>query len=529
MVDKQPDSILAIAATPARKASALFSSSSEVFSSSTPGSHSQDTLEIYLDEVGRVPMLNRDEELTAARQLGKARRRFRREILGTDYIMRAVAELFTRILDGKVRLDSVIDVALGNVAEKDQIRQRMLPNLATLRRLLEANRRDFDRVIDSDRDSNKWRAAWRRIVSRRRKAVTLIEETPLRIGKIEAFAKRLTAISERMDLLEGEVTALQNNFLETDRPKETLALGVCCQRMLLLQRCGSTNQKALLRRQRELRSHCRMTIETSSSLKHRLYRIQRAKNDYVVARQVLASGNLRLVVSIAKRYREYSLTLSDLIQEGNTGLLWASEKFDHDRGFKFSTYATWWIRQAITRAIAEKGRTIRVPAHMVQRMSRTREAFEKLMQEKARFPRVEETAQAMGLSVDKTSTALDLSRTLRSLDETVDDNERTRLGETIQDKRPDHTIQERRYDLLQTRLREAMTVLTDRERSLLDMRFGLVDGVAQSLTAVGRAFRVTRERARQIELGALRKLREPSRMGILTDLFDAFPGFAEAK
>jgi RNA polymerase primary sigma factor len=502
VVDRQPDSILALAATPARKASAPFSSSSEVFSNRLPGGFTQDTLEIYLDEVGRMPMLDRDEELTAARQLGQARSRFRREILGNDFIMRAVVELFTRILDGKVRLDSVIDVALGNVAEKDQIRQRMIPNLVTLRRLLEANRRDFDRVIDSDPQTNQWRAAWRRIVRRRRKAVTLIEETPLRIGKIEAYAKRLTAISERMETLEGEVTALRNT---------------------------TSRKGTLIRRQRELRSHCRMTIETSASLQRRLERIRRAKSGYVAARQVLTSGNLRLVVSIAKRYSEYNLGLADLIQEGNTGLLWASEKFDHRRGFKFSTYATWWIRQAITRAIAEKGRTIRVPAHMVQRMSRTREAFEQLVQEKERFPHVEETASAIGLSIEKTSTALHLSRSPRSLDETVDDNERTRLGETIEDERPDHTIQERRYDLLQSRLQEVMTVLTDRERSLLSMRFGLVDGQAQSLTAVGRAFRVTRERARQIELAALRKLREPSRIGTLTDLFDAFPGFAEAK
>ena len=504
MVDKQPGSILAIAAAaPARKVSAPFSSSSEVFSSSATGSVNQDTLEIYLDEVGRLPMLDREEELAAAKQLGEARSRFRREILGTDFIMKAVAELFARVLDGKVRLDSVLDVALGNVSEKDQIRQRMVPNLATLRRLIEANRRDFDLVIDSDRDSNQWRAAWRRIVSRRRKAVTLIEETELRIGKIESFYKRLTTISERMEVLEGEVTAHQNN--------------------------KKNSNGTFARRQRELRSHCRMTIETSGSLRGRLDRIQRAKADYVGARQVLTNGNLRLVVSIAKRYREYNLSLSDLIQEGNTGLLWASEKFDYDRGYKFSTYATWWIRQAITRAIGEKGRTIRIPAHMVQRMSKTREAFEQLTQEQSRLPNVEETARAMGLSIDKTNTALELSKTLRSLDETVDDNERTRLGETIQDERLDHTVQERRYDLIQARLRDAMAILTDRERALLSMRFGLIDGAAQSLTAVGRAFRVTRERARQIELGALRKLREPSRIGSLTDLFDVFPGCAEAR
>jgi RNA polymerase primary sigma factor len=255
----------------------------------------------------------------------------------------------------------------------------------------------------------------------------------------------------------------------------------------------------------------RTAQESPATLRRRLARIDRLAREYEAAQRDLSAGNLRLVVSIAKRYRNRGLSFLDLIQEGNTGLMRAVDKFESARGYKFSTYATWWIRQAITRAIADHSRTIRVPVHMIESMGRVRNATQSLIQENGCEPTLEETAEVAGLSVDETQCVLRMTRQPLSLDQPVSDRDENYFGEFLQDSREDDPLLEMSHNMLKTRIANVLESLEYREREILRLRFGLADGCSYTLEEVGKIFSVTRERVRQIETKALRSLQHPTR------------------
>ncbi len=261
----------------------------------------------------------------------------------------------------------------------------------------------------------------------------------------------------------------------------------------------------------ELRYLMRITAESAATLLRRVERTAELQKKYDAAKRVLSAGNLRLVVSIAKRYRNRGLSFLDLIQEGNTGLMRAVDKFECARGYKFSTYATWWIRQAITRAIADQSRTIRVPVHMIDAMTRVRTVTRELVQQNGCEPTVEQTAAAAGLSLEDTRCILKMSRQPLSLDQPVGDHDDSYFGEFLEDHRDDDPLYGFNQELLKDRLADVMQSLNHREREILRMRYGLTDGYAYTLEEVGRIFSVTRERVRQIEAKAVRKLQQPYR------------------
>ena len=422
-----------------------------------------DPVRLYLLQMGGVPLLDREAEVASAKRIECWRRRFRRELLGNQLVLQAAVRLLERVQAGTVRLDRTLEVAVTNTDEKRQLLRRLEPNLATLNRLVDENHRLFRQATSKSKPLPARRTIWRRLVRQRNKAVRLVEEMRLRIQRLDPLLKQLRDLAERLATV--------------DRPE---------QRRILVG-----------------------LGESRRTLARRLERLGLFQQRYEAAKRELAAGNLRLVISIAKRYRNRGLTFLDLIQEGNAGLMRAVDKFEHARGFKFSTYATWWIRQAITRAIADQGRTIRMPVHMVDAMGKLRNVTSEFLQEHGREPTVEELAARSGLPLEEVICIERMAHRMVSLDQPVSDSDEHSPGDFVRDTRVDDPLRGVNQTALQASLRKVLQALSAREREILQLRFGLNDGYCYTLEEVGTIFSVTRERVRQIEAKAVEKLRQP--------------------
>jgi RNA polymerase primary sigma factor len=322
------------------------------------------------------------------------------------------------------------------------------------------------------------------LAERRRRCVTLLEELSLRTQRLQPCMKRLEQISARMTELQEQIDSLRNLSSAGDERRHL---------------------------QRELDELILLTHDTPASLASKVHDITRRYAEYDKAMRDLSGGNLRLVVSIAKKYRNRGLTFLDLIQEGNTGLMRAVDKYEYRRGYKFSTYATWWIRQAITRAIADQARTIRVPVHMIEAMTKLRAAARVLLQEIGREPSVEEMAEAAGVPLEEARRVMRISRQPVSLDKPIGEGDDTAFGDFIEDRGKDSPVSNAASEMLKDKIDTVLKTLTYREREIIKLRYGLGDGYTYTLEEVGRIFKVTRERVRQIEAKAVRKLQHPVR------------------
>jgi RNA polymerase primary sigma factor len=414
-------------------------------------------------------------------------------MLANDFVLRGAVSMLHKVRDGKLRLDRTVEVSVTDAVVKKRIVSLLGPNLETLDKLLAQNRRDFAVVMSRSHTKVDRHTAWRRLVKRRYRAVRLIEELALRTQRISPLLDKLDEISARMDMLHEQLDLAKGDSLR-------------------VQECKSLRK--------ELRYLSELTLESPSTLRRRVRRTTDARFAYDAAKRDLSAGNLRLVVSIAKRYRNRGLSFLDLIQEGNTGLMRAVDKFEHARGYKFSTYATWWIRQAITRAIADQSRTIRVPVHMIETMSRVRTVTRELQQANGREPTVEETAEAASLSVEEARCVLKMSRNPLSLDQPVGEHDDSFFGEFVEDEHEDDPLQDMSQIHLKQRIASALDNLNYREREIIRLRYGLADGYAHTLEEVGKIFSVTRERVRQIEAKAVRKLQHPVRARELAGFID---------
>ncbi len=453
-----------------------------------------DPVRMYLMQMGQIPLLTRNEEVTSAKKIERTRTKYRHWMLATDFMLQGACKLLEQVRDSKLRLDRTIEVSVTNASEKKAIMKRIVPNVHTLKHLLLRNHHDFFIAISSKHDAATRSAAWKRLTRRRNRAVRLVEEMNLRTNRLEPLFAKLESIEARMRMLKGQIEVARES--------------------------GYVDGQSLEQLLEELRYLMRITYESPATLRRRVERTATYRVTYDAAKRELSAGNLRLVVSIAKKYRNRGLSFLDLIQEGNTGLMRAVDKFEYERGFKFSTYATWWIRQAITRAIADQSRTIRVPVHMIDTMSKVRMVTRQLVQELGREPSVEETAQRAGLSIDDARVIMKMARQPLSLDQPVGDHEDSYFGEFLEDHRDVDPLYETNQESLKYHIDEAMQTLNYREREILRLRYGLADGYAYTLEEVGRIFSVTRERVRQIESKAVRKLQQPYRNKTLMSFLD---------
>ncbi len=457
------------------------------------GRHIDDPVRMYLTQMGEIPLLDRKQEVALAMRIELTRRRFRRKVLECDYALRQVTETLKRVHTGDLPFDRTIKVSQTENLEKDKILARMPHNLQTLEPLMENNVEDFQRLIDERTQAKLQDELREKLRLRRRKTVTLVEELSIRTQKVQPLMKKLEQISQRMDELEAEIESLKDNR-------------------------SAKEERANL--EKELQDLMLITLEEPASLRRRVGIMKSRFGEYEQAKRELSGGNLRLVVSIAKKYRNRGLSFLDLIQEGNTGLMRAVDKYEHRRGFKFSTYATWWIRQAITRAIADQARTIRIPVHMIETMSKLRNVSKKLLQEMGREPTIEETAKAANISYEECKRVLKISRQPISLDRPVGESEDSYFGDFIEDNSVESPVSAATNEMLKDKIEGVLKTLTYREREIIKLRYGLGDGYTYTLEEVGRIFKVTRERVRQIEAKAVRKLQHPVRSRQLEGFLD---------
>ena len=445
---------------------------------------SEDPVRLYLTQMAEIPLLTRDEEISLAKKIEVTRKRFRRTVLGCDFATQATAETLRSVYEGELPFDRTIKVSLTERLTKDQILARMPHNLRTLEHLLEANRADFRRVISRRVPRAERIAARRRHLARRGKVLQLLEELSLRTRRVQPLMREMCDLSDRCQQLRVNIGQLDGQTAAKD-------------------------ERANLRK--ELHDLMLMTLESPEALRRRCDLMRRQFVEFETAKRQLSSGNLRLVVSIAKKYRNRGLSFLDLIQEGNTGLMRAVDQYEYRRGYKFSTYATWWIRQAITRAIADQARTIRIPVHMIDVLSRLRNVSKRLLQEYGREPTTEETARAAEISIEETRRVLSIGRQPVSLDRPVGEGEDCSFGEFIEDGASESPLLTATQGMLRDKIEGLLKTLTYREREIIRLRYGLGDGYTYTLEEVGRIFKVTRERVRQIEAKAVRKLQHPVR------------------
>jgi len=451
-----------------------------------------DPVRMYLKQMGQVPLLTREQEVEISKRIEDAEMMVQKFINRFGFTSKSHLDLAQKLIEGRERFDRVI------LDKKIENRERYMKGLPKLCSQIERTSREVATLYTSLMDSRE--------VGKDGGAKSEFQKAHTALMKLyPKFYFKQKVTEEFVQLADDFLRVLNNLQAEISRAEQ----GSATARERLpdyKNRLRDLEYKLWLKPDDFVRQH--------GDLKDWLKRALRAKTEMVEA-------NLRLVISIAKKYTNRGLSFLDLIQEGNMGLMKAVEKFEYRRGYKFSTYATWWIRQAITRSIADQARTIRIPVHMIETINKLMRVQKQLVQEYGREPTPEEVAEEIQLPVERVRAVLKMAQQPISLQSPVGDSDDTSFGDFIEDKGAENPSDMTAIVLLREKIRDVLDTLTERERQVLEQRFGLVDGYSRTLEEVGRQFRVTRERIRQIEAKALRKMRHPTRIRQLEGFLEA--------
>ena len=460
-----------------------------------PEGTSDDPVRMYLKEMGSVPLLTREEEVEISKRIEKAQIQIEKIIMRFRYSTREAISIANYLMSGKDRFDKL--VSEKEVSDKAAY-LLLLPKLCNL-------------VKIEDGTLEKLLTHLKLVDLKKADKVALLEEVEKSRIRTQAYLKRMFC---RHNIIE--------DFIEVILTAYDRFLGLEKEISELIPRAEKNKFAAakLLGMRRKLAKRELAAGRALDEFKKDVRMLQRWMDKSQEAKREMVESNLRLVISIAKKYTNRGLSFLDLIQEGNVGLMKAVEKFEYRRGYKFSTYATWWIRQAVTRAIADQARTIRIPVHMIETINKVLRGAKKLMMETGREPTPEELAHELGLTAERVREIYKIAQHPISLQAEVGDGGESQFGDFLEDTSIESPAEATGYAILKDKMNEVLTTLTERERTVLIERFGLLDGKPKTLEEVGVRFKVTRERVRQIEAKALRKMRHPTRSKQLQAFLD---------